>query len=155
MIEEVAHEVAASWLIDYRYRTTPAYPFTNEFSEVQFGIQVHLLIPRLITGVVTISRALRKQRRPRGCRLRSYHGPWSGTEPPPPQFCAKVVAASTCPTNSISSHPRLNPTRTDNPSLHWTLQMRGASHKYSLYCFANITNAKKLRLFQKLAVYLS
>ena len=88
MIEEVANEAASSWLIDYMYRTTPAYPFANEFSEVQFGIQVHLLIPRLITGVVTIFRALRKQRRAQRMSSSFWSRPQlgSGVEPPPPQF---------------------------------------------------------------------
>ena len=58
----------------------------------------YLLLPHLITGVITISRALRKQRRAQRVSLSFLSRPqfWSGAEPP--QFCAKVVAASTCPT---------------------------------------------------------
>ena len=61
----------------------------------------YLRIPRLITGVVTISRALRRQRRAQRMSSSFWSRPrfWSGADPPPPQFCAKVVAASTCPTN--------------------------------------------------------
>ena len=57
----------------------------------------HLLLPHLITGVVTISRALRKQRRAQRMSSSFLSRPqfWSGADPPPPQFCAKVVAAST------------------------------------------------------------
>ena len=119
----------------------------------------YLLLPHLITGVVTISRALRKQRRAHRMSSSFLSRPQlgSGADPPPPQFCAKVVAASLArrteemlfercclllPANGfarslcslherpsllrrklsfhISSHPRSNPTGTDNPSLHRT-----------------------------------
>lgn len=64
----------------------------------QFNVfGVYLLLPHLITGVVTISRALRKQRRAQRMSSSFLSRPqsWSGAEPPPPQFCAKVVEAST------------------------------------------------------------
>ena len=57
----------------------------------------YLLLPHLITGVETISLALRKQRRAQRMSSSFLSRPqfWSGAEPPPPQFCAKEVAAST------------------------------------------------------------
>ena len=67
------------------------------FHFVVFMSGFYLLIPRLLTGVVTISRALRKQRRARRMSSSFLSQPqfWSGADPPPPQFCAKEVAAST------------------------------------------------------------
>ena len=61
----------------------------------------YLLLFSLITVVVTISRALRKQRRAQRMSSSFWSRPQlgSGADPPPPQFCANVVAASTCPTN--------------------------------------------------------
>lgn len=58
--------------------------------------KTYLLHPRRI-GVVTISLALRKQRRAQRMSSSFLSRPqfWSGAEPPPPQFCAKEVAAST------------------------------------------------------------
>ena len=66
------------------------------------GLFLHYIpLPRLLTGVATISRALRKQRRAQRMSSSFLSRPqfWSGADPPPPQFCAKEVAASTCPTN--------------------------------------------------------
>ena len=71
---------------------------TGLMRDCQYSWCIYLLLPHLITGVVTISRALRKQRRAQRMSSSFLSGPqfWSGAEPPPPQFCAKVVAASTC-----------------------------------------------------------
>ena len=71
----------------------------------------YLLLPHLITGVETISLALRKQRRAQRMSSSFLSRPqfWSGADPPPPQFCAKEVAASTCPTNRRNAVRKMLP----------------------------------------------